>query len=146
MPWARSFCPFRACGAYFRVIAYFEFSFFYTPSSSSSNSSLEAEEAGEADSVLDSVSRTWSLLMLTAPILDIFSTSGRYSSLVISGDPTLAAKQRLSPSALSKTMPRRAPVDFVCLSRLLSKAAFVKVRLKNSVPSLLRMRMVILLS
>ena len=135
MPWARSFCPFRACGLTFEFLV-------YTPSSSSSDSSLEVEEAEE----VDSVSRTWSLLMLTAPILDIFSTNGRYSSLVISGEPTLAAKQRSFPSALSKTMPRRAPVDFVFLARLPSKAAFVKVWLKNSVPSLLRMRMVILLS
>ena len=41
--------------------------------------------------------------MATAPKLVIFRTNGMYSSLLTSGEPTLAAKQRLLPSALTYT-------------------------------------------
>jgi len=54
-------------------------------------------------------SRSSSCVTVTVPSLLIFSTSGTYSSLDLSGLPTLAAKTRSVPSGRTKTMPRSAP-------------------------------------
>ena len=75
----------------------------YTPSSSSSSSSSLA------------VSSFVSLATLKAPSRDTFTTSGSYSSLILSGEPTLAAKRRASPSKQSNTTPSSAPLAYVSL-------------------------------
>ena len=95
----------------------------YTPSSSSSSSSSLA------------VSSFVSLATLKAPSRDTFTTSGSYSSLILSGEPTLAAKRRASPSTQSNTTPSSAPFEYVSLMYCV-KSVLRNVRSKNTEPSL----------
>ncbi len=108
----------------------------YTPSSSDSSDTPSGEM----------VSSWVSLLMVMLPVRSTFTTSGIYSSLDLSGEPTLAAKISLSPSALSKTTPRKAP--FFAKEALMYgwKSLFANSRFRNSEPSFRKMRSVVRLS